>query len=94
MEVAFSKSADTTIGFLNQDLLSYQTDDSILSVAMQAFAEAVQIQQEIDKMLHQMEAAYEDKLVDQPHPPAGEIRDPGRLQHAGPGRSRAGRHWL
>jgi ATP-binding cassette subfamily F protein 3 len=32
-----SKSGDCTIGFLNQDLLSYQTDDSILEVAMQAF---------------------------------------------------------
>lgn len=59
-----SKSADTTIGFLNQDLLSYQTDDSILSVAMMAFSEAVQIQRDIDKILHQMEVAYEDKLVD------------------------------
>jgi ATP-binding cassette subfamily F protein 3 len=63
-EGEISKSSDTTIGFLNQDLLSYQTDDSILSVAMQAFAEAVQIQQDIDKTLHQMEVAYEDKLVD------------------------------
>lgn len=59
-----SKSSDTTIGFLNQDLLSYQSNESILSVAMQAFAEAVQIQKDIDKVLHQMEVAYEDKLVD------------------------------
>ncbi|WP_017733670.1 ribosomal protection-like ABC-F family protein [Nafulsella turpanensis] len=63
-EGEISKSSDTTIGFLNQDLLSYQSDDSILSVAMQAFAEAVQIQKDIDKVLHQMEVAYEDKLVD------------------------------
>ena len=63
-EGEISKSSDTTIGFLNQDLLSYQSDDSILSVAMQAFAEAVQIQKDIDRVLHQMEVAYEDKLVD------------------------------
>ena len=47
-----SRSKDCTIGFLNQDLLSYQTDDSILTVAMQAFEEAVKIQKEIDKILH------------------------------------------
>ncbi len=63
-EGEISKSSDTTIGFLNQDLLSYLTDDSILSVAMQAFAEAVQIQRDIDKIIHQMEVAYEDKLVE------------------------------
>ena len=63
-EGEISKSSDTSIGFLNQDLLSYLTDDSILSVAMQAFAEAVQIQREMDKILHQMEVAYEDKLVE------------------------------
>lgn len=63
-EGEISKSSDTTIGFLNQDLLSYQSNDSILSVAMQAFSEAVQIQKDIDKTLHQMEVAYEDKLVD------------------------------
>jgi len=34
---AIQKSKETTIGFLNQDLLSYQSEASILSVAMQAF---------------------------------------------------------
>ena len=63
-EGEISKSSDTTIGFLNQDLLSYQSDESILSVAMHAFSEAVEIQRNIDKILHQMEVAYEDKLVD------------------------------
>ena len=61
---AIEMSKDTSIGFLNQDLLSYQTDDSILTVAMQAFGEAVDIQRDIEKVLHQMEVAYEDKLVD------------------------------
>ncbi|MBX9853437.1 MAG: ATP-binding cassette domain-containing protein, partial [Cytophagaceae bacterium] len=58
-----SRSKDCTIGFLNQDLLSYQTDDSILTVAMQAFEEAVKIQKEIDKILHEMELDYKDELV-------------------------------
>lgn len=59
-----SKSGDCTIGFLNQDLLSYQTDESILAVAMQAFERVVELQKQIDEVLHQMEVAYEDKQVD------------------------------
>ncbi len=59
-----SKSNDCTIGFLNQDLLSFQSDDSILNVAMQAFEEALEVEHQIEKVLKQMETNYEDKLVD------------------------------
>ena len=59
-----SMSKDTTIGFLNQDLLSFQTQDSILSVAMTAFAESMKIQKEIDKVIKEMEENYRDGLVD------------------------------
>lgn len=59
-----SKSGDCTIGFLNQDLLSYQSDDSILSVAMQAFERQNHLQVQIDKILHEMEHDYKDELVD------------------------------
>ena len=59
-----SKSNECTIGFLNQDLMSYLSDDSILDVAMQAFERAVQVQKEIDEVLHEMEVNYEDKQVD------------------------------
>ena len=59
-----SKSGECTIGFLNQDLLSYQTDDSILHVAMQAFERALELQIQIDTVLHKMETNYEDKDVD------------------------------
>lgn len=58
-----SKSGDCTIGFLNQDLLSYQSDDSILSVAMQAFERQNFLQAEIDKVLHKMETNFEDDDV-------------------------------
>ncbi len=61
---SISKSGDTTIGFLNQDLLSYQTQDSILAVAMQAFERENYLQNEIDKVLHEMEVNYRDELVD------------------------------
>ncbi len=59
-----SMSKDTTIGFLNQDLLSFQTDDSILSVAMQAFAPTLELQKQIDKVIKEMEENYRDELVD------------------------------
>lgn len=61
---SISKAGDCTIGFLNQDLLSYQTDDSILSVAMQAFERENELQRQIDKVLHDMEVAYHDDLID------------------------------
>ncbi|MCF0053801.1 ABC-F family ATP-binding cassette domain-containing protein [Dyadobacter sp. LJ53] len=59
-----SKAGDCTIGFLNQDLLSYQSDDSILSVAMQAFERQNVLQIQMDKILHDMEHNYTDALVD------------------------------
>lgn len=61
-EVQMSK--ECTIGFLNQDLLSYQTDDSILTVAMTAFKEALHLQKRIDEILKKMEEDYSDDLVD------------------------------
>ncbi len=59
-----AKAGDVTIGFLNQDLLSYQTDDSILAVAMQAFERQNFLQKQIDDLLHEMETNYTDDLVD------------------------------
>lgn len=61
---SISKAGDCSIGFLNQDLLSYQTEDSILSVAMQAFERQNVLQVQMDKILHDMEHNYTDDLVD------------------------------
>ncbi|ALJ00267.1 ABC-F family ATP-binding cassette domain-containing protein [Rufibacter tibetensis] len=57
-------SRETTLGFLNQDLLSYDTHESILNVAMQAFDEAIQLQRKIDEVLHEMETDYQDEHID------------------------------
>lgn len=62
---SISKSKDTTIGFLNQDLLSYQSDDPILTVAMQAFERALIVHDEIEVVLKKMEAEYSDELLEQ-----------------------------
>ena len=63
-EGSISKAKDCTIGFLNQDLLSYQSEDAIVTVAMAAFKDAVDTQREIEKILHKLEADYSDDLVD------------------------------
>lgn len=59
-----SRSKECTLGFLNQDLLSYQTDDSILNVAMMAFEEAVSTHKKIDAILHKLETEYSEGLID------------------------------
>ncbi|MBX7126047.1 MAG: ABC-F family ATP-binding cassette domain-containing protein [Cyclobacteriaceae bacterium] len=61
---SISKSRDCTIGFLNQDLLSYQSEDAILTVAMEAFKDAVDTQRQIEHILHQLESDYSDALVE------------------------------
>jgi ATP-binding cassette subfamily F protein 3 len=60
---SISKSADCTMGFLNQDLLSYQTEDSILTVAMGAFKEVVDIERDIEHIIKKLETEYSDALV-------------------------------
>ena len=61
---SISRAKDCTIGFLNQDLLSYLTEDSILTVAMQAFGEAVDTQRKIENILKKLETDYSDDLVE------------------------------
>jgi ATP-binding cassette subfamily F protein 3 len=57
------KAKDCTIGFLNQDLLSYQSDESILNVALAAFKETLALQDEIDQVLKQMETDYSEEII-------------------------------
>jgi ATP-binding cassette subfamily F protein 3 len=61
---SISKSNDCTIGFLNQDLLSYQTDDAILTVAMGAFKEVVDIERELEVVIKKLEEEYSEALVE------------------------------
>jgi ATP-binding cassette subfamily F protein 3 len=57
------KAKDCTIGFLNQDLLSYQSDESILNVALAAFKETLSLQDEIDEVLKKMETDYSEEVI-------------------------------
>ncbi len=56
-------SNDCTIGFLNQDLLSYQSEKSILEVAQEAFEEQNALQVRIDEIIHKLEQEYSEDLV-------------------------------
>ncbi|MBS7563625.1 ABC-F family ATP-binding cassette domain-containing protein [Mucilaginibacter sp. Bleaf8] len=58
-----SKSKELTIGYLNQDLLSYASEKSILHVAMEAFERQNQLHSEIESLLQKLESDYsEDSL--------------------------------
>jgi ATP-binding cassette subfamily F protein 3 len=58
-----SKSNDCSIGYLNQDLLSLQSDESIVSVAMEAFSEAVDYERKIEHLLKKLETDHSEKLL-------------------------------
>ena len=54
---------ETTIGFLHQDLLSFDTEDSILEVAMGAFERVKQLEKEIEEIGKQLELSGDEKLA-------------------------------
>src|SRR5690606_11538053 len=57
------KAKDCTIGFLNQDLLSYQSEESILDVALAAFKETLMLQEQIEQVLIQMETDPSEEII-------------------------------
>ncbi|WP_153800799.1 ABC-F family ATP-binding cassette domain-containing protein [Foetidibacter luteolus] len=57
------KSRDTTIGYLHQDLLGFDTNDSILEVAMGAFEKVKQLEKEIEEIGKELEATSDEKLL-------------------------------
>ena len=58
-----SKIKNLSIGFLNQDLLSYSSDESILEVAMQAFAPTLELEKEIHELLEKMEHDHSEEVL-------------------------------
>jgi len=50
------RSRNTSIGYLHQDLLSFDTGDSILKVAMGAFENVLSVEQELDELAKELEA--------------------------------------
>ena len=64
-EGSIEMAKDVTIGFLNQDLLSFESDLPILTVAMQAFEREMELQQRIDELCQKLETDYSDELVEE-----------------------------
>ena len=58
------KGRETTIGFLNQDLLGFETDESILEVAMGAFERVKEIEKEMLVVGAELEKTGDDKLAE------------------------------
>jgi ATP-binding cassette subfamily F protein 3 len=56
-----SKLKSLTIGFLNQDLLSFSSDEPIVNVAMQAFERQLFLEGEIEKLLKIVETDYSEE---------------------------------
>ncbi len=58
-----SKLKNMSIGFLNQDLLSYTSSETILEVAMQAFQDALRLDKEIHELLEKLEHDHSDEIL-------------------------------
>ncbi len=58
-----SMSKDLKIGYLNQDLLSYDSHHSILHVAMEAFERQNQLHDEIEILLKKIETDYSEDVL-------------------------------
>ena len=58
------KGKETTIGFLNQDLLGFETDESILEVAMGAFERVKAIEKEMDIVGAELEKTGNEKQAE------------------------------
>ncbi len=54
---------ETTIGFLHQDLLSFDTNDSVLEVAMGAFERVKQLEKEIEALGIELEKTGDEELA-------------------------------
>ncbi|MBI1782192.1 MAG: ABC-F family ATP-binding cassette domain-containing protein [Sphingobacteriales bacterium] len=57
------RSKNTSIGYLHQDLLSFDTNDSILQVAMGAFARVLQLEKEMEELGKELETNYHDEKL-------------------------------
>ncbi|MBM3412564.1 MAG: ABC-F family ATP-binding cassette domain-containing protein [Bacteroidetes bacterium] len=58
------RSRATSIGYLHQDLLSFNSQDSILKVALQAFDNILKLEQEIEEIGKQLELTGDEKLLE------------------------------
>jgi ATP-binding cassette subfamily F protein 3 len=62
-EGTVERSRATSIGYLHQDLLSFDSNDSILAVAMSAFGRVLEVEKEIDELGQELEKNHTDELL-------------------------------
>lgn len=62
-EGTVEKSREASIGFLHQDLLSFDTSDSILDVALQAFEKVIKLEKEIAEIGKELEKTGDESLA-------------------------------
>src|SRR5688500_9417116 len=57
------RSRSTSIGYLHQDLLSFESSDSILKVALGAFEKVLQLEKEIEELGKELEKTGDEKTL-------------------------------
>ncbi|RYY54693.1 MAG: ABC transporter ATP-binding protein [Chitinophagaceae bacterium] len=57
------RSRTTSIGYLHQDLLSFDTEESILQVALGAFERVIQLEKEIEALGKELERTGDEKTL-------------------------------
>ena len=57
------KSRNTSIGYLHQDLLSFDSNDSIFDVALGAFEKVLQLEKEIEELGKELEKTGDEKTL-------------------------------
>ncbi|MBV9960914.1 MAG: ABC-F family ATP-binding cassette domain-containing protein [Parafilimonas sp.] len=63
-EGTVERSRNTSIGYLHQDLLSFDTNDSILNVALGAFEKVRQLEKELEEIGKKLEETSDEKLLE------------------------------
>src|SRR5690606_35816845 len=58
------KGRDTSISYLHQDLLSFDTDESILQVALGAFERVLKLEKEIEALGKELENTGDEKILE------------------------------
>ena len=77
------RSRNTSIGYLHQDLLSFDTNESILEVALHAFDKVKAIERELDRLTAALEKSQTDDLLHQYSEKLHELQEAGgyNVQH-------------
>ena len=57
------RAKNLSIGFFNQDLLSFESQESILHVAMTAFERALQVEKDLERFTRELEHRQDDQLL-------------------------------